>query len=370
MKRDSQRELGRTMRLSIMVLLLAFIFAAVATGADEELSPISPERLQLAAKAFDQLKTDFPAVRAHKSGQLTTRLYGTVFGTGSSPLEVAEQFRQTRASVLGAEPQDIVLGKKDNRSLTEQGVMYNQETGTYKFTLVYYTHERQGIPVFDSELKLLMRNEPGYPLVWAGSSLRDLGNFTADRSMVGTHSSFALEAARADESGLTDFTEQETVVWAGVNAIAATPRMAVKFIGSSDFPEIYLFIVDPNTGEILHKENLIIFEDVTGNVAGMATPGPKAMQCTDEVSTVFPWAEVSIIGGSSAYADANGNFTIPNGGTSPVSVVSGLSGQYFYVENYAGSEDVDTIIVTPPGPVNFLHHALSTSGLVRAQMNG
>ncbi len=53
--------------------------------------------------------------------------------------------------------------------------MYNRDNGAYKFTLVYYSQYRDGIPVYKSDLRLLVRNEPDHPLVLAASSLRDLG---------------------------------------------------------------------------------------------------------------------------------------------------------------------------------------------------
>ena len=355
-----------------MALALAFALAAtvVASESDEGYAGVSLQRARLAAESFNNLKADYPAVRAYKTGPLVTRLYGTAFGRGSSPTLVAEHFRQTRAGVFGVNPEDLAPGHIDNSELTSQQLMYNRETDSYKFTLVHYSQQREGIPVFGSELRLLVRNETDCPLVLAVSSLRDLGDFTADRSLVGKHSDRAEGAARADEPGLTDFTEQETVIWAGVDNIVAVPRMAVKFRGNSDFPEAFLFIVDPNTGEILHKENLIIFEDIVGSVSGMATPGPKAMQCTDEIAIPFPYAYVSIVGGSSAYADKKGGFTIPNPGSSPVTVLSPVGGLYFWVYNYTGTDVVDTLVVIPPGPANFLHNALNMSEAVRAQMNG
>jgi len=355
-----------------VALALTFILAAVVVASenDEGYAGVSLQRARLGAESFNNLKADYPAVRAYKTGPLVTRLYGTAFGRGSSPTSVAEHFRQTQAGVFGVNPEDLVSGHIDNSELTSQQLMYNRETDSYKFTLIYYSQQRDGVPIFGSELRLLVRNEADFPLVLAVSSLRDMGDFTVDRSLIGEHSVRAEQAGRADEPGLTDFTQQEAVIWAGVDNIAAAPRMAVKFRGYSDFPQAFLFVVDPNTGEILHKEDLIIFEDVVGRVRGMATPGPKAMQCTDEILTPFPYAYVSIVGGNSAYADKRSDFTISNPGSSPVTVISPVGGQYFWVYNYTGTDVVETLIVIPPGPANFLHNALNTSEAVRAQMNG
>jgi hypothetical protein len=372
MQKDCPRNRSYRFRISALALVLTFVLAAVVAAAqgDEGYAGVDFERARLAAESFDNLKADYPALRAYKTGPLVTRLYGTAFGSGSSPTIVAEEFRQMNAGVFGVNSEDLVPGHIDNRGLTAQQLMYNRPTGSYKFTLLYYSQQREGIPVFDAELRLLVRNEADFPLVLAVSSLRDLGDFAADRSLIGQHSVRAEEAAHVDEPGLTDFSEQETVIWAGVENNVAAPRMAVTFRGYSDFPEAFRFVVDPNTGEILHKENLIIFEDVIGNVGGLATPGPKAMQCTDENPMRFPYARVNIVGGSTAYADVNGDFTIPNEGTAPVTVISPVVGQYFFVDNYTGTDVVETLLVTPPGPADFLHNALNNSDAVRAQMNG
>ena len=62
--------------------------------------------------------------------------------------------------------------------LTIASVMFNRDTGDYKFTLVYYTQRVGGIPVYQADLRLLVRNESGFPLVLASSGLRDLAGFT------------------------------------------------------------------------------------------------------------------------------------------------------------------------------------------------
>jgi hypothetical protein len=54
------------------------------------------------------------------------------------------------------------------------------------------------------------------------------------------------------------------------------------------------------------------------------------------------------------FTDANGGFTLPNSGTTPVTVQSLMSGQRFVVDNIAGNEETLTLTVTPPGPANWM----------------
>ena len=320
---------------------------------------------------MQSLNTDYPGVRDYKTNGLVTRLYGRAFSTGSSPANSAEKFVQNYSNLFGVELEQLTTGNPSKGQTPEQGIMYNKETGEYKFTLVRYSQHVDEVPVFESELRLLVRNEADNPLVLASSSLRDLGDFSLNRAKVGNHSAMALEIAKANEPGLTDFSDQETVIFAGYNDKVVKPRLGVKFIGESDFPEKYLFIVDPDNGEILYKEDLIIFEDVVGNVSGKVTPGAKSMQCTPAAERPFPHMQVYIPGGNSAYTDMDGNFTISNPGISAVNVVATYNGIYFDVFHHTGTDDEDTVLTIPPGPAEFHFSSAGASNEeVQAQANG
>ncbi len=351
-------------------LIIVLLATAFAIENDEGFSGINPDRADMARQQLTQLQIEYPTLRTYKSGSMITRLYGTAFGSGASPSAVGHEFVQIRAGLFGVEPENLIPGRPGNPEHTSQQVMYNEETDSYKFTLLYYHQVHDGVPVHDAELRLLVRNEADYPLVLAVSSLHDLNDFGVNKSGINTPSVIAENAARIEEPGLTDFTEQETVIWAGTPDHNANPKMAVVFEGTSNFPEKFKFIVDPATGEILHKDNLIIFEDVAGTVSGMATQGYKAMQCDIEITTPFPYAYVHINGGGSTYADERGEFVLSNPGTSDVTVIAPVSGQYFTVYNHTGTDYVDTLIVTPPGPADFLMNDENISESIRAQMNG
>jgi hypothetical protein len=129
----------------------------------------------------------------------------------------------------------------------------------------------------------------------------------------------------------------------------------------------WLYVADAETGEILHEEDQIHQLDVSGTVRGLATQGSASEQCADEVATPMPYARVTI-GATVAYADVNGNYTIPNAGTTSVTVSSGVRGRYFRVTEQGGGETVLTQSVTPPGPGDFLHNAANVERR-RAEVN-
>ncbi len=320
------------------------------------------------------LRAEYPDVQFYSDGMGLSRIYGTQFAFGDSPEDTAAAFVTQYAPLFGARQAELTAGNHFNRAYT-QSMMSDPETGGTKFTLVYYAQVKDGLPVYGADLRLLVRNTEGFPLVLAANSCRDLKDFTIPTGALGNLAEGnAYAEALVFEPGLVHLTEAEPVIWAGTYGSKWAPTLALKFEGNGanadGEPQRWRFIADGLTGELIHTESLIHHVDVSGTVNGMATVGIAADFCNPEVSTGMPYAEVCIIGGSCTFADVDGNFTIPHGGSSAVTVTSGMQGQYFYVDNVAGSEETLTMGVTPPGPADFLHNAANTSESIRAQVNG
>jgi hypothetical protein len=329
---------------------------------------------QVVQDAAAELKLAFPQVQLYSEGARLTRVWGTAFSFGESPELSAQEFVRTHSNVFGVTADELLPGNGFN-DLYTLPLMYDSQSGTYKFTLVYYRQYRDGVPIYNADLRLLVRNEPGYPLVLAASSLRDVGSLRVSPSAVANVAEGAAQAAAtAFEPGLARFSDSELVIWAGVNNQRATPQLAVTFVGEgtspNNEPKKWRLVCDAATGQILHGEDLILFTDVTGSVQGMATTGPKSDNCAPEALTAMKYATVSINGGSTTYSDSNGNFTLPNDGTDPVTVQSLMAGHYFAVQNMAGDNETLALDVTPPGPADFVHNAANTDVHVLAQVNG
>lgn len=319
--------------------------------------------------AVAELQAEHPAARLHTQAGRITRIYGQPLAVGRSAEDSANHFRNQHAAVFGVDPQDLRAGGVRSVHMASQPVMYQPETDDYKFTLVRFSHQKDGIPVFRSELRLLVRNLPNAPVVLASSSLRPLGGFRPDLAAAGRDFDPADVLPQMER-----FSEPETVIWAGVDRAVQNPKLARVFIAgrgsmqNGDFEE-WLYVVDGTTGAVLHRENRIIMTDVAGNVSGIATQGPKADFCSTIAQTTMPWALASISGGSSAYADLNGDFTIANADTTDVSVESPMMGRYFVVSDFAATVETLTQTVTPPGPADFVHNAADADEFVRAQVN-
>lgn len=338
-------------------------------------SPLFASEQSLKSDAINRLYAEFPDIEMYSEDGQISRIYGRSFGHGSSPEEAAEQFRQNYAEIYGVKAENLrpVSVLCDGRHT--QPVMYNLDTGDYKFTLVYYTQYSGNIPVFRSDLRLLVLNEPNYPLVLAASSLKDLAEYIAPTG-VSINENLAFSAAKTFDAELVNISDPKLVVWAGYGRQTADQRrIAMEIVAdnglyATEEYQKWLLLVDAQTGEILYSENMIINVDVIGSVSGMATEGPAADVCSTEVFTPMPYSLAEIEGGNSAYADENGDFVISHPGSDEVIVTSQIRGQWFRVFNQTGLnlQLVDTL--TPPGPANFLHNEDNLTEFDRAQING
>jgi len=380
-KGENPMKLNRKVLFSLSFLLVVLFSAAYSASGSGPVVPAPGEYWAASTPPQDaeesgqiienhsliQLQNVDAQVSAYQRQGRIKRLYGQAFSFGANPEVSAETFLQANAGLFGVEMADLT-----DRYL--QPVMYEQNTGRYKFTAINYSQSKDGIPVFGSRVVLLVRNEVEYPLVLVSSDLRNLSGFTPQKGQGGMNPNAGITRAQSLSPGLVSFTQPEMMIWTGVDDISSQPVLAYRFVGDNgpDYaakPEKFLFVTDATTGEILYIENLIIFVDVEGTVQGKATQGKAADYCEEELPEGMPWARVTI-GSTTAYGDSTGYFVIPNSGSSSVTVESRLLGRWFSVNNQAGSNSILTQTVTPPGPANFMHNDLNTDEFVRAQVNG
>ncbi|MCP4634296.1 MAG: M4 family metallopeptidase, partial [candidate division Zixibacteria bacterium] len=349
----------------VLFVVLAMFVGTVQLGFGSEISN--------SREVLNRLQSDFPGVMVSQEEGRITRLYGKPMGFGSSPINTAEQFKINYGQAFGVNGEDLKAESFLLDGRQTQPVMYDRETGEYKFTLVYYSQHQDNIPVFRADLRLLVLNQSGYPLVLASSALRDLGDFSVSNTAI--NYSLAENAARMFSNDLRVVNQPRLVVWAGINDMEVQPSTAMEIIADNGMPatseyEKWLLLVDVNNGEILYSENMIIDIDIEGNVSGMATLGKAADICEEEGILGMPHIGVYIEGENPVYADENGDFIIPFAGGDMVNVISELEGQWFRVQNQGGSNARIPRTVIPPGPVNFIHNEENTEEFERAEVNG
>src|SRR5262245_14387207 len=298
------------------------------------------------------LVNDYPGVRLASVDRQLLRVYGVRFGSGSTPEIAAAAFVSQYSAAFGVAAKDLVAGNARDMSVLTAPVMIDRASGSNKFDISYFSHVVNGVPVFRSELRVLTRNDGTNSVVWAGSSLRDLRGFVPT-AVSADAASLGKSTAAASNPGLVNFTAGSTVIFAGADLNVTSPRMAVTFVGDNGKPatgdyQKYLFVTDAVTGQILHRESLILFADVTGNVNGQATDGIGADTCDTESLHNLPYARVKDTASSSlVYADVLGNYVF-SAGTSSITLESANRGQRFVTFDQGGAAEVLSGTVTPP----------------------
>ena len=329
---------------------LCCLFAAsTAWGLDE----------QAVLQEFQQA---FPDVQFYRTGPRITTVYGAPFGTGESPEQTAAAFVASYAEMLGADPADLEpLSRLDDWRHT-QPLMYEPDLGSYRFTLVYFSQFRDGLPVFRGDVRLLVRNDPGSPLVLARNSLRNLGDFRPG-PLPAVRYDRIQDAALEAFPELVNLTDPELVIWAGSGTVVAKPTLAVRFVADNGLPatphyQKWLFLSDAATGGVLHRENLIHYQDITGTVTGRGVNDHRVHRAGCPLSTFrsynLPYARVKV-GPILYYADANGDFVIPDPG-GEVTIYSEIVGQWFNVNNRAVPGSLLWQTANPGEHVTFVHN--------------
>lgn len=306
--------------------------------------------------------------------QQPTTIYGRAFSHGDSPQASAQAFVVDNHVLLGVPVGQLSPGSLASDGAAVREIMPDPDTGAMKFTVVSYVQHLDGIPVYGAELKLLVRNEPGSPVVLARSSLRRLGDFRVNARRaadVNLGAAFAQAALRVP--GISDWGTPELTVWAGVSGQEESPVLALKFTVAAGDPTVSGYdrrtiVADAATGRILHEVDEVHHVDVSGTVSGMATTGKKSAACSPEVKTPLPYVRVGI-GSTFVFADAAGKFTVPNSGSTAVTVAAQCRGQYFRVYNPTLDAPGVSMSVTPPGPADLVFNASNTNAQRLAEVN-
>ena len=359
--------------LVLMIVVAAGIAEAAVLPVDLAVDPeVAESRRREAERRFHG---EFPKARMLRHGESIVALYGAAFSSGDDPLASVEQFRREYVEMFGVSESELLPAGRTAGRRHVQPLSYRPETGDYKFSLVSYEQTKDGIPVFRSDLRLLVRNEPGHPLVKATIALQDLARYHVGELLLANLDRPEFVAARFDAARarvleahptLTDLENPEVVIWAGVDGERVAPRVALQFRGHNFArggarDEDWLFLADLESGTILHRETLILEGDVSGNVSGMATSGVGADICEPELET--PMAHLRVeSGGRTGFSDTHGDYFIPDGGATVGAIVRGQS---FRVFNALGSETFES----GPSTFDLLFNSTNSNEAVRAQVN-
>jgi hypothetical protein len=361
-------------RMSIAAALLAS--AGVATTLSAQVAPAAAD-LSLSRANFLEAN---PEVGFFELNGEITRIYGKAFSQGASAVESADAFLRQHAGILKSDFNQLMAIGPNGDGTHVLPLGYDANDGSYRFSLVGYTQHVNGVPVFRGDVRCLVRNEPGYPLVLVSNALKDVRAFAAGFNG-GPIAPSQLDLRKVSRAAFNQFgpgaviSDQEQVIWAGYDdAPAAEVRLAYKFIvtGTGVFDRTarqrMLYVVDAQTNKILFQEDQIVHADINLNISGQATQGTAADACNPEAVTGLPYAGV-VAGATTFYADVNGNVVIPNAANANLTLTATIGGRWFSVNDSAtGTESVVSTTSTG-GSVQLVHNAPNTLADERAEVN-
>ena len=312
--------------------------------------------------SMHQMRKDHPKLRTIEIAGSISKMVAPSMSTGKTAMRSGQNFLHTWANALGVNANDFIAEGPFEDGHHLQQIMFNQETGQHKFTGVYFKQTVDGLPVYGSRLMVLARNVDGFPVVNATVDLRDVQGFKKPARMM-NNSALALMAAATRFGSTVIITEPTLMVYAGSQEEHAEPRAVLVYeanVGGAWEPETHQkaeLLVDAETGEILLEKSLILHAD--GHVGGVATESSGADTCDAESAAGLPYAKVTR-GGNTAYADANGDFSINGTGN----ITSMLQGLWFNVNNNSGSDSS----ISQSG-LDILHNSSNSSESYRAEVN-
>jgi hypothetical protein len=299
-------------------------------------------------------------------GQLR-RVFGQRFSTGATPHDSVESFLLDWSTLWGVPFEQLQPVGPFDDGAHQLELMHEADGTNPSFTAVYWQQHVRGVPVFRSWVWGLVGNQDAFPMMLGGGTLKDLGDeFPA--SLEGRDlSPSTMDPAIYAREAMNQFgappqmTSPRYVIWAGIDTDAPPARLGIEFVATGGGPwdpsshRKMQYVVDADTGEVLHQESLILHGAVTGTVSGKVTDGSKADACNAEVTKGLPYATV-VVGGTSNFADANGAFSATYTGTASVSVAPTLAGRFFRVIDAGGNSvaSVSSQTVANGGSASFV----------------
>ena len=251
---------------------------------------------------------------------------------------IAREFAAQHTDLLGVQP-DNARGSDVRHALGKWAVHFQQVI--------------DGVPVYKGDAFVLMA-ESGRISAF-GSDFQPVPLGGIQRATVSQASAIAIAAQAIGATPIADRPQTAELYLIPVPSgelMELGQVWRVVFESTEPFGKWETF-VHGVTGQIVGRRNLYFPVDVSGSSTGDVAGNPVSYGWCDGYAT-FPFKNqtVTIQGGASAVTDANGNVTIPNGGSSPVNVTAQFLGPYSNVNRAAGlgTDASQTIGVTPGNP--------------------
>ncbi|MBI5863383.1 MAG: hypothetical protein HZB38_02500, partial [Planctomycetes bacterium] len=355
-----------------------FSLTSLALAGGEQ-SNLQAGGAQLAAPSVEELPAatrnllaSYPGVQMTWSGPNIRGFMGVPMTEGATPQAAVDGFWATHQDAFGVANLELAL-------------RWANDVSFGRFTVYAYQQLMNGLPVEYSVGRVLVQSGQTYHVVYAAGIFAQppIDGFAPD--VVSADAALASVQTMPEYQGMPIWSVPELVVYAGQefemgvgDGRFGAPVRAWKFVGDNGILEARAkrtFFVNAATGQLIASRSEIHHTDVSGTVRGMGSPGTNPdIASNPPAAMAMPEIRVSITGGSTVYGDSNGAFTIPNAGTTAVTVTSSVAtgattgGRWAYVNNVPGAEITASATVTPPGPAALMFNA-TPSALNTAQVN-
>ena len=371
-----QQMILRNLGLATCVALTGFLTVSIEAASKGSGNDLAISQFKAANQKAVMLHNQAGGIRA---------LYAPAMSHGGTPFDSARNYISEWGDMHGITLEEI----RPIETIEEVPLQYDRETGDFGMTLFNFEQTVSGIPVYDTRLMTLVKNEPGYPVIHVKSDLKSLKGWTPGpiaNDAVSTTQALKLGSKFLGEK-VTLVNEPSLVVFAGGEQVTEDPVLCMSFeitagSKSDDTFKKWLLLTEVGTGQVVYQQNLILncgmncasvaqalgnmsVGDVSGQTSSLATDGSGADICETESFYGMPHIFVSGSNGQNVTADANGNWTMPSSGD--VTVSSSFSGQYFVVNNDAGSEASFSTSVSNGGTASLQN--TDTSEYVLAEAN-
>jgi len=343
---------------SCLVLGLLVSFLAPLSAQEWSERPYETEIIS----AWDSLHDRYPDVRLERDQLGRTFLYGAPMSRGNTELEAVDRFLEEHAILFGIFASDLEL-------------IYETDLLDRAATVFAYRQVIDGVPVEYSAFRILVRPDLDtgeMAVVYAAGhvALEPLMGYAP--VVLSPEQALLLAREEMAAEKLPRWSEAELVIQSSA-ALRESSRLVYRVLAMNPEPaEIadWSVLVDPEFGDILEVRNEIIHTDINGAVRGRVNQNNRPDTATNPaVDQAVGRVPVSISGGSSTFAEVDGSFLLPHGGTAPVNLNSSLVGQWVVVQNEAGVNLSVTTPTTPPGPATVELNPIPNA-LVQAEVNG
>ncbi|MFT5423319.1 MAG: hypothetical protein ACI89L_001096 [Phycisphaerales bacterium] len=353
---------------SIALAAVTFTTAAASAGID---------RAQQAAidRLLDSNRT--LAVMNDLEGNLS-RIYGGRASNGSSPLDSAERFLENHAAALGVRAGSLSTHDEHLSIPHVQPLVFDEQRGTYRFTLISYAQTSNGLPVLDSRLGILVRNQEGFPAVLVSSSLKPSAEDLAQPRARFVQDPVWLAEAIAELDGFTSVEQTRAAIYVDTSTGGAVQVVETIFSrGDPNLPgyERFTMVLDAETGaEIARRSEVHHYNEPgtdlrSGTVTGYATPDGSAALCSPAVELAIPYAGVESDGVGVLFTDINGEFSFSEPLAEGAVVTSTLRGVYFQVSSAVSTDSQPSFAASTSTPISLLHNPGITDEYSTAEVN-